>query len=67
MSLREQVSSVDELEMATTRLRLRFPDEAEPTTAQMNIIEPVAVRFCLYILSFISVLMFFFVQGSKEC
>ncbi|XP_076076399.1 E3 ubiquitin-protein ligase SHPRH-like isoform X3 [Mytilus galloprovincialis] len=44
MSLREQVSSVDELEMATTRLRLRFPDEAEPTTAQMNIIEPVTIE-----------------------
>ncbi|XP_052087534.1 E3 ubiquitin-protein ligase SHPRH-like [Mytilus californianus] len=43
MSLREQVSSVDELEMATTRLRLRLPDEAEPTTAQMHIIEPVAI------------------------
>jgi hypothetical protein len=48
MSLREQVSSGDELEMATTRLRLRFPDEPEPTTSQFNIIEPGTVSINMF-------------------
>ena len=43
LSLRERVSAIDELGMATTRLRLRLPDE-EPTDPPLpNIIEPAEV------------------------
>ncbi|CAH1800276.1 unnamed protein product [Owenia fusiformis] len=40
MVLREQVAAIDELSMATTRLRLRLPDEPVPDPPQPNIIEP---------------------------
>jgi len=44
MALREQVSAVDELSMATTRIRLRLEDEPRPDPPQMNILEPHEVE-----------------------
>ena len=41
--IKEHVSSFDELDMATTRLRVRLPDEPKPDTPQMNILEPSEV------------------------
>ncbi|ELU00238.1 hypothetical protein CAPTEDRAFT_220844 [Capitella teleta] len=41
MSLREQVSAFDEIDMATLRFRLRFPDEPASETPQPHIIERV--------------------------
>lgn len=43
MSKHEQFQAMDELDMATTRLRLRLPDEDTPDTTQLNIIEPSEV------------------------
>lgn len=43
MSLREQVSAFDEIDMATLRFRLRFPDEPASETPQPHIIERVEV------------------------
>ncbi|XP_046577408.1 E3 ubiquitin-protein ligase SHPRH-like [Haliotis rubra] len=39
LAAREQVSAVDELDMATTRLRVRLQDEPQPELPQPNIIE----------------------------
>ncbi|KAK7492086.1 hypothetical protein BaRGS_00016750, partial [Batillaria attramentaria] len=39
MALREEVSSVDELDMATMRLRVRLPEEPAPEMPQPNILE----------------------------
>lgn len=38
MSLRDHVSAIDELGMATERLRVRLPDEPKPKV--LHIIEP---------------------------
>ena len=43
MALKENVATYDELDMATTRLRLRLPDEPVPETLQPNILEPMEV------------------------
>ena len=43
IELRAQVSAHDELDMATTRLRLRMPDEPVPDPPQPNILEPAEV------------------------
>ncbi|XP_019628191.1 PREDICTED: E3 ubiquitin-protein ligase SHPRH-like [Branchiostoma belcheri] len=40
MALRDRVASIDELDMATTRLRLRLPEEERTDPLQPNIIEP---------------------------
>ncbi|KAK3097964.1 hypothetical protein FSP39_014864, partial [Pinctada imbricata] len=40
IELKAHVASFDEISMATTRLRLRLPDEPKPDNTQMNIIEP---------------------------
>ncbi|KAI8498455.1 hypothetical protein Bbelb_236570 [Branchiostoma belcheri] len=40
MALRDRVASIDELDMATTRLRLRLPEEERTDPPQPNIIEP---------------------------
>ncbi|XP_045197702.2 E3 ubiquitin-protein ligase SHPRH-like isoform X2 [Mercenaria mercenaria] len=37
--IKEHVASFDELDMSTTRLRLRLPDEPVPETPQLNILE----------------------------
>jgi len=43
IALHEQVQAIDELDMATTRLRLRLPEEEVPDSFRMNIIEPAEV------------------------
>ncbi|KAJ8314477.1 hypothetical protein KUTeg_006627 [Tegillarca granosa] len=43
MYLREEVSAVDELDMAKTRLRVRLPEEPIPEEKQRNILEPSEV------------------------
>ncbi|KAJ8314753.1 hypothetical protein KUTeg_006903 [Tegillarca granosa] len=43
MYLREEVSAVDELDMAKTRLRVRLPEEPIPEEKQRNILEPIEV------------------------
>ncbi|CAH1233504.1 SHPRH [Branchiostoma lanceolatum] len=40
MALRDRIASIDELDMATTRLRLRLPQEERTDPPQPNIIEP---------------------------
>eukprot|EP00058_Branchiostoma_floridae_P018800 XP_002604289.1 hypothetical protein BRAFLDRAFT_125252 [Branchiostoma floridae] len=40
MALRDRVAAIDELDMATTRLRLRLPEEERTDPPQPNIIEP---------------------------
>ena len=37
--IKEHVASFDELDMSTTRLRLRLPDEPVPDTPQLNVLE----------------------------
>lgn len=46
MLLKEQVQAVDELDMATTRIRCRLPEEPVPDPPQPNIIEPTEVCTC---------------------
>ena len=43
MALKENVQAFDELDMATTRIRLRLPDEPQTDPPQSNIIEPAEV------------------------
>ena len=43
MSLKENVSAYDELDMATMRFRLRLPDEPQPEVPTPNVIEPSEV------------------------
>jgi hypothetical protein len=40
MALKEEVQAFDEIDMATLRFRLRFPDEPRAETGQTHIIEP---------------------------
>ncbi|XP_035685938.1 E3 ubiquitin-protein ligase SHPRH-like [Branchiostoma floridae] len=40
MALRDRVAAIDELDMTTTRLRLRLPEEERTDPPQPNIIEP---------------------------
>ena len=42
--IKEHVASFDEIDMSTTRLRLRLPDEPVPETPQLNILERSEVR-----------------------
>ena len=44
MALKEQIQSVDEINMATTRLRLRFVDEPLTDPPQQNVIDESSVR-----------------------
>ncbi|XP_033741490.1 E3 ubiquitin-protein ligase SHPRH-like [Pecten maximus] len=44
MSKHEQFQALDELDMATTRLRLRLPDEDVPNTTQLNVLEPAELE-----------------------
>ncbi|KAL3881583.1 hypothetical protein ACJMK2_028004 [Sinanodonta woodiana] len=39
LALREQISAIDELDMATTRLRLRLSDEPKLDTPQLHVLE----------------------------
>lgn len=49
MSLRDHVSAIDELGMATERLRVRLPDEPKPKV--LHIIEPHEVMMAKIIMS----------------
>lgn len=40
---KEHVASFDELDMSTTRLRLRLPDEPVPETPQPNVLDKMEV------------------------
>lgn len=44
MVLRDHVSAIDELAMATERLRVRHPDEPKPNPPVLHIIEPHEVN-----------------------
>ncbi|XP_060077806.1 E3 ubiquitin-protein ligase SHPRH-like [Ylistrum balloti] len=44
MSKHEQFQALDELDMATTRLRLRLPDEDVPTATQLHVLEPAELE-----------------------
>lgn len=44
MALKENVATYDELDMATTRLRLRLPEEPVPEVPQPNVLEPMEVH-----------------------
>lgn len=44
MVLRDHVSAIDELAMATERLRVRHPDEPKPNPPVLHIIEPHEVK-----------------------
>lgn len=46
MVLRDHVSAIDELAMATERLRVRHPEEPKPSHPVLHIIEPHEVKFC---------------------
>lgn len=53
MALREHVSAIDELKMATIRLRIRHPDEPRTNRTEVNILEPtevLSVSILLYIM-----------------
>lgn len=45
MVLRDHVSAIDELAMATERLRVRHPDEPKPNPPVLHIIEPHEVKY----------------------
>jgi E3 ubiquitin-protein ligase SHPRH len=45
MTLRNRVSAVDELAMATERLRVRHPREPKPNPPVHHIIEPHEVNY----------------------
>lgn len=45
MVLRDHVSAIDELAMATERLRVRHPDEPKPNPPVLYIIEPHEVKY----------------------
>lgn len=53
IELKAQVSAHDELDMATTRLRLRLPDEPVPDPPQPHILEPAEVTNLLFSLAII--------------
>uniref|UniRef100_H2ZUI0 E3 ubiquitin-protein ligase SHPRH n=1 Tax=Latimeria chalumnae TaxID=7897 RepID=H2ZUI0_LATCH len=44
MALRDHISAIDELAMATERLRVRHPDEPKPNPPVLHIIEPHEVE-----------------------
>ncbi|MEE6475060.1 hypothetical protein FKM82_010603 [Ascaphus truei] len=44
MVLRDHISAIDELAMATERLRVRLPDEPKPNPPVLHIIEPYEVE-----------------------
>ena len=46
---KEHVATFDELDMCTTRLRLRLPDEPVPEVPIPNILEPTEVRLGLVV------------------
>lgn len=46
---KEHVATFDELDMSTTRLRLRLPDEPEPETPQLNVLDRSEVRKLLVV------------------
>ena len=50
-ALRENVSALDELEMCTMRLRLRFPGEKVEEN-QIHIINPIEVRNSFTVLTY---------------
>lgn len=45
MVLRDHVSAIDELAMATERLRMRHPEEPKPNHPVLHIIEPHEVTY----------------------
>ena len=47
--IKEHVGSFDEVDMCTTRLRLRLPEEPTPETPQPNILEPAEVGDTFYL------------------
>lgn len=54
MVLRDHVSAIDELAMATERLRVRHPDEPKPNPPVLHIIEPHEVKYLTGKTSFFS-------------
>lgn len=61
MVLRDHVSAIDELAMATERLRVRHPDEPKPNPPVLHIIEPHEVKYLTGKTSF-----FFLKESSLE-
>lgn len=49
--MKEHVATFDELDMSTTRLRLRLPDEPVPETPQLNILDQSEVSLSIYLTS----------------
>ncbi|XP_013421638.1 E3 ubiquitin-protein ligase SHPRH [Lingula anatina] len=47
LMLREQISAIDELNMATTRIRLRLPDEPKADPPLLHVIEPTEAQDAL--------------------
>ena len=47
--IKEHVGAYDEVDMSTTRLRLRLPDEEVPDTPQLNILEKSEVISFYYL------------------
>lgn len=44
MALRERVCAIDEINMATMRMRLRLPNELPADPPEANIVEPAEVK-----------------------